>query len=470
MPRLLSYSTLYFEARDVMAFLGRKLTGHFLGDVATDQVDFGQLPKRLPGRRVRHRMKRNWMRMYNKEGVVLRGERVINAHEECRIRRRVRRHGRSVMAWVPLRTGVAILSRSRAIRGQCNGRSLDALAHVDDPTPAIRALDARMAGAATPDGRTVRPFTSVARLAEVTPGDLSVVYFTNSGAEAVEGALKTARKFTGRAGIVAFQGAFHGDTFGALSVGGNPLYRHPFEPLVPGVRFLPFDDAGALEQIDATVGAVIVEPVQGEGGVRIPGDGFLPAVRRRCDAVGALLIADEVVTGFGRTGRLFASEHWSVVPDILVLAKALGGGMPLGAFVGRPDVMRTLSHDPPLAHVTTFGGHPVSCAAGLAALDVVLADGLAARAARVGAAWVTDLRVALGSAVRDVRGLGLLIGLEFHTPGATRQFAQRCFDDGLILNWTLHRDSVVRLAPPLSISADEVVRATQTMVTAASRL
>ena len=309
-----------------------------------------------------------------------------------------------------------------------------------------------------------------ARLAEVTPGDLSVVYFTNSGAEAVEGALKTARKVTGRAGVVAFQGAFHGDTFGALSVGGNPLYRHPFEPLVPGVRFLPFDDASALEQIDTSVGAVIVEPVQAEGGVRVPGDGFLPAVRRRCDTVGALLIADEVVTGFGRTGRLFASEHWSVVPDILVLAKALGGGMPLGAFVGRPDVMRTLSHDPPLAHVTTFGGHPVSCAAGLAALDVVLADGLAARAARVGAAWVTDLRVALGSAVRDVRGLGLLIGLEFHTPGATRQFAQRCFDDGLILNWTLHRDSVVRLAPPLSISADEVVRATQTMVTAASRL
>ncbi len=141
-----------------------------------------------------------------------------------------------------------------------------------------------------------------ARLAEVTPGDLSVVYFTNSGAEAVEGALKTARKFTGRPGIVAFHGAFHGDTFGALSVGGNPLYREPFEPLLPGVRFLPFDDAGALEQIDTSVGAVIVEPVQGEGGVRVPGDGFLPALRRRCDAVGALLIADEVVTGFGRTG------------------------------------------------------------------------------------------------------------------------------------------------------------------------
>jgi len=309
-----------------------------------------------------------------------------------------------------------------------------------------------------------------ARLAEVTPGDLSVVYFTNSGAEAVEGALKTARKFTGRSGVVAFHGAFHGDTFGALSVGGNPVYRQPFEPLIPGVRFLPFDDAGALAQIDTSVGAVIVEPVQGEGGVRVPRDGFLSALRRRCDTVGALLIADEVVTGLGRTGMLFASEHWGVVPDILVLAKALGGGMPLGAFVGRPTVMRTLSHDPPLAHVTTFGGHPVSCAAGLAAIDVVLAEGLAARAARVGGTWMADLRAALGSAVRDVRGLGLLIGLEFHTPEVTRRFVQRCFDDGLILNWTLHRDCVVRLAPPLTISADEVGRATRIMGAAASEL
>jgi len=163
MPRLLTYSTLYFEARDVLAFLGRKLTGHFLGDVVTDQVDFSQMPKRLPGRRVKHRMKRNWMKMYNKEGVVLRVETVINDPEEFRIRRRVRRHGRSVMAWVPLRKGVAFLSRYQEICGQCNGRYLDALAHVDDPTPAIRALDALSARAATPDGRTVRPFNPVAR-------------------------------------------------------------------------------------------------------------------------------------------------------------------------------------------------------------------------------------------------------------------------------------------------------------------
>ena len=304
------------------------------------------------------------------------------------------------------------------------------------------------------------------RLAELTPGDLSVVYFTNSGAEAVEGALKTARKFTGRARLVAFDGAFHGDTFGALSVGGNPIYRRPFVPLVPDVEFLPFDDEAALGRIDAAVAAVIVEPIQGEGGVRVPGDGFLPALRRRCTQVGALLIADEVITGFGRTGRLFACEHWQVVPDILVLAKALGGGMPLGAFVGRSEVMETLSHDPPLAHVTTFGGHPVSCAAGLAALDVLLHERLPERAAQRGAQWLAQLRELRGGGLRTVRGLGMLLALDFDTPEATRRFVARCLERGVILNWTLHRDTVVRVAPPLIISDDELERATATMAAA----
>ena len=298
------------------------------------------------------------------------------------------------------------------------------------------------------------------RLAELTPGDLSVVYFTNSGTEAVEGALKTARKHTARSRLVAFDGSFHGDTCGALSVGGNPVYRLPFGRLLPDVEFLPFNDPAALDRIDTSVAAVIVEPVQGEGGVCVPSDAFLPALRRRCSHVGALLIADEVITGFGRTGRLFACEHWGVVPDILVLAKAFGGGMPLGAFVGRPEVMQTLSHDPPLAHVTTFGGHPVSCAAGLAALDVLLRERLPERAAQRGADWLTQLRSLRGGVLRAVRGLGLLLALDFDTPDATRRFVRRCFDQGVILNWTLHRDTVVRLAPPLTISDDEVDRAT----------
>jgi acetylornithine/succinyldiaminopimelate/putrescine aminotransferase len=312
-----------------------------------------------------------------------------------------------------------------------------------------------------------QPQVELARtLAALAPGDLSVVYFTNSGAEAVEGALKTARKATGRRRLVAFDGAFHGDTFGALSVGGNPIYQHPFEPLLPAVERLPFDDVAALERIDTSVAGVIIEPVQGEAGVRVPSDGFLPALRERCTAAGALLIADEVITGVGRTGKLFACEHWQVVPDILVLAKALGGGMPLGAFVGRPEVMRTLSRDPPLAHVTTFGGHPVSCAAGIAAIGIVVRRQLAARAARVGATWLRQLGALSGGGLQNVRGKGLLLALDFDTAEQTRRFVRRCYDRGVILNWTLHRDTVVRLAPPLTIARAEVARATGVMAEA----
>jgi acetylornithine/succinyldiaminopimelate/putrescine aminotransferase len=299
-----------------------------------------------------------------------------------------------------------------------------------------------------------------ARLAGLLPPSLSTVYFTSSGGEAVDGALKTARKATGRPRFVAFEGGFHGDTWGALSVGGNRVYRQPFEPLLPEVAFLPFDDVAALAAIDDRTAAVIVEPVQAEGGVRIPRPEFLGAVRRRCDDVGAVLVLDEVVTGFGRTGRVFAHQHHGVVPDLLVLAKALGGGLPLGAFIGAPALMATLRHDPPLAHVTTFGGHPLSCAAGLAALEVLLRDRLAERANALG----THLRLRLGALVGrgglvEARGLGLLLGLEFADAASCARFAQRARDQRLILNWTLHRDTVVRLAPPLVLTDDEAAQA-----------
>ena len=298
------------------------------------------------------------------------------------------------------------------------------------------------------------------RLAELTPGELSVTYFTNSGTEAVEGALKTARKYTGRSGFVSFVGSFHGDTFGSVSVGGNPVYRDPFEPLLPSTTFLPFNDRPSLQAIDETVAAVIIEPIQGEGGVRIPDDDYLAALRQRCSEVGALLIFDEVITGFGRTGRLFASEHWQVTPDILVVAKALGGGMPLGAFISIPQIMATLSHDPALAHVTTFGGHPVCCAAGLAALDVLLQDGLVQRAQARGEEFCHRLETLVETGrCTAVRGRGLLIGLDFTSPQLTQQFVQGCFAQGLVLGWTLHEDTVVRLAPPLVISSEEIDRA-----------
>jgi acetylornithine/N-succinyldiaminopimelate aminotransferase len=300
----------------------------------------------------------------------------------------------------------------------------------------------------------LEPQVELARtLAELAPGDLDVTFFCNSGAEAIEGSLKLARKFTGRTRFVAFRGSYHGDTTGALALCDSELYRAPFEPLLGEVAFLTFGAAAALAAIDASVAAVVVEPIQGEGGVRIPPADFLPALRRRCDETGALLVFDEVMTGLGRTGKWFACQHWQVVPDVLVLAKALGGGLPLGAFVSRAEIMSTLSHDPPLAHVTTFGGHPLSCAAGLAALSYARREDLPARADALGRAWLERLRRRMGTSLRDVRGRGLLLALELDSPERTQAFCAAALQRGLILNWTLHRDTVVRLAPPLVLSA-----------------
>jgi len=306
----------------------------------------------------------------------------------------------------------------------------------------------------------LEPQVALARqLAELAPGDLSVAYFTTSGAEAIEGAIKLARKATGRTRLVAFRGGYHGDTTGALSLCDNAVYRVPFEPLLADVEFLAFDRLDEIARIDERVAAVVVEPIQGEGGVRVPGPEFLPALRARCDAVGALLVCDEVMTGLGRTGAWFACQHWGVVPDVLVLAKALGGGLPLGAFLGRPTLMRTLSHDPPLAHVTTFGGHPLSCAAGRAGLEIAARQRLPERAAGLGAVWQARLSASIGAVLREVRGRGLLIGLELATPELTQAFCRGALARGLILNWTLHRDTVVRLAPPLVISDADSERA-----------
>jgi acetylornithine/succinyldiaminopimelate/putrescine aminotransferase len=307
------------------------------------------------------------------------------------------------------------------------------------------------------------------RLAELLPAPLSVTYFASSGAEAVEGALKTARKATGRTRFVSFAGGFHGDTFGAMSVGGNPLYRDPFEPLLPDVRVLPFDSPPHLAAIDGATAGVIVEPIQAEAGVRIPSVSFLRALRERTQETGALLIFDEVLTGLGRCGRLWASEHFAVVPDIVVLAKALGGGLPLGAFVGSAQVMGCLSAEPPLAHVTTFGGHPLSCAAGLASLEVITGERLWERATARGDVLRDGLRRVIdGNTVVAVRGLGLLIAIEFARAEHARRFVTRAFERHLLVGWTLHDDRTVRLAPPLTITPEEIELALVTMTEAAA--
>ena len=294
------------------------------------------------------------------------------------------------------------------------------------------------------------------RLTELLPRPLERVYFTNSGAEAIECALKVARKFTGRAGFVAFDGAYHGDTMGALALAGNRVMREPFGALPGPVRRLPFGDEGAVAEIDSTIAAVVVEPVQAEGGVRIPEAGFIRALRERCNRAGAMLIFDEVLTGFGRTGKLFALEHFGVVPDIVVMAKALGGGLPLGALCGRDELLGTLSHDPPLGHITTFGGHPLSCAAGLAALNVIVRERLFERAASIGKEIVRLLLAMRAPEMAAVRGIGMLVGIEFRDAALARRFVAATLAHGVVVNWTLNADNVVRLAPMLTIMPDEV--------------
>jgi acetylornithine/N-succinyldiaminopimelate aminotransferase len=296
-------------------------------------------------------------------------------------------------------------------------------------------------------------------LAEVTPPGLETTFFTNSGCEGIEGALKTARKYTGRSRIISCQRAFHGRTFGALSVTWRETYRKPFEPLVPDVHFIPFNDLEAARAaIDDRTAAIILEPVQGEGGVRIPDDDYLPGLRQICDQTGALMILDEVQTGFGRTGRWFGCDHWGVSPDIMVLAKALGGGMPLGAFIGRPEVMDTLC-DPMLSHLTTFGGHPVCCAAAVAAIRFMQQEDLPARAAERGGQFMAGLRLMqerYPAVIKEVRGLGLMIGIELHSREVMARFVDEVHRQHLIIGDSINDDLTARLEPPLTITPQEV--------------
>ncbi len=288
-------------------------------------------------------------------------------------------------------------------------------------------------------------------LASVLPEALQVVYFVNSGTEANEGALKLAKKYTGRSRMVAFEQSYHGDTHGSLSVTGRRVYQDPYRPLLPNVEFLPFDDIDALRLIDEETACVITEPIQGEGGVRVPSNEWMHALRRRCDETGALLIFDEVQTGFGRTGSLFAFEQFGIVPDILTLAKAMGGGLPVGAFISSASIMEHLRRDPPLSHVTTFGGHPLSCASGEAALQVILKEQLFARAREIETTVRTRL---LHPLIREIRGRGAMLGMVLNSASQTEKAVKECLNRGVLLGWTLHSNTLVRIAPPLNIPWD----------------
>jgi putrescine aminotransferase len=301
------------------------------------------------------------------------------------------------------------------------------------------------------------------RLAELTPGDLKISFFANSGTEAVEGALKLARAATKRAKLVGTQGAFHGKTFGALAVSGRDAFRAPFAPLLADVVHAPFGDLGALAALVDDAAAVIVEPVQGEGGVNVPPADYLRGVRELCDRSGAVFIADEVQTGLGRCGALFACDIAGVVPDVMTLAKGLSGGvMPIGAYIARPGVWNAAYAKEPLLHTSTFGGNPLACAAALAALDVLVEDDLAANARARGAellAGAREIAARYQDVIAEVRGVGLLVGVELRNEGYGGTIIPELLKRGVTAAWTLNQQRVIRLEPPLIVSATQIATA-----------
>lgn len=290
-------------------------------------------------------------------------------------------------------------------------------------------------------------------LTEQLPPSLDCVYFTNSGAEAVEGAMKLAKRVTGRPGMLAFLRAYHGSTQGALSLIGDEYWRQAFRPLLPGIRHLPFNDPESLNAISDQTACVLVETIQAEAGVILPVPGWLPKLQERCRETGALLILDEIQCGFGRNGSLWAFPQFGIEPDILLLGKALGGGMPLGAFLAGRDLMKALSHDPLLGHITTFGGHPVSCAAGLAGLEVLLSEGVVEGVEEKGRKFREGLA---HPGLRDIRQRGLMIALEFDTPATCKKVIDRCLTRGLFTDWFLFAPQCLRIVPPLTIRNEEI--------------
>lgn len=305
------------------------------------------------------------------------------------------------------------------------------------------------------------------KLVSMLPGNLQSVYFTNSGAEAVEGALKLAKRFTGRQNIIACKNSYHGSTQGALSVMGNEEYKQAYRPLLPGVQFINFNEAENLELINRETACVIIETIQGEAGIRVPDVAYMQALRARCTETGTLLILDEIQAAFGRTGSMFAFEHFGIVPDILLLAKALGGGMPVGAFIASNAIMAALKENPILGHITTFGGHPVCCAAGLAALEALLGEKLCDSVAAKEALFRELL---VHPAIKEVRGKGLMLAVELESFELNKKIIDRCIANGVVVDWFLHCSNSMRLAPPLVITPKEIRNACGVILKAINHL
>ncbi len=294
------------------------------------------------------------------------------------------------------------------------------------------------------------------KLASLLPDALNCSYFVNSGTEAVEASLKLAKRITGRHEVVAMNKSYHGATHGSLSVSGNEVKKQQFRPFVPGTAFIDFNDTSQLDQITEAHAAVIIEPIQGDAGVRIPDEGYLAAVRARCTEVGAMLIFDEIQTGMGRTGSLFAFERYGVIPDILCLAKAFGGGMPIGAFISSQENMELLTHDPVLGHITTFGGHPVCCTAALANLEVLTSEDWIAHVDAKGALLKSLLT---HPEIVEVRQIGLMLAVELESEERVVEVISSLLERGMIGFYFLSCRNAFRLAPPLCITEDQIKEA-----------
>ncbi len=294
------------------------------------------------------------------------------------------------------------------------------------------------------------------RLVKYLPENLNSVYFVNSGAEATEGALKLAKRVTGRTEIIYFKNAYHGSTHGALSVMGDEVLKQPFRPLLPDTRMLRFGNKEDLKLISKKTACIIVEPIQGEAGVIVPDKTYLQDLRKRCNETGTLLILDEIQTGLGRTGKLFAFEHFGIAPDILLLGKALGGGLPLGAFIASQKMMASLSDNPALGHITTFGGNPLSCAAGLAAFNYIVKSKLTASVSKKEKLFLELLE---HTAIKEIRGIGLMFALQFESWYVCKKVMEICLKNGIIVDWFLFNPSSMRICPPLTITEKEIKEA-----------
>jgi acetylornithine/N-succinyldiaminopimelate aminotransferase len=293
-------------------------------------------------------------------------------------------------------------------------------------------------------------------LTAVLPESLDSVYFVNSGSEALEGAIKLAKKATKRAGLISFVDAYHGSTNGALSIMGNEEFKAPFYPLLPETSLIRHGNFDDLKNINQNTAAVFLETIQGEAGIRVPSVEYMQALRNRCTEVGALLILDEIQCGFGRTGKMFAFEHFGIEPDILLIAKGMGGGMPIGAFVSSNQLMKELSQDPILGHITTFGGHPVSCAAGSACLSVIQEEELIFHVEKKEMLFRKLLN---NPEIREIRGKGLMLAVQLRDSSQLFPAIERCIDNGIVTDWFLFCDSAMRIAPPLTITESEIEEA-----------